>query len=178
MCHGCSSIGCSEPRWQASPRPSGWLRFGCSTLHRSRRQNSSGSFGMRQPNRQTALERLGESRNLWIGPLQVEGAAESVHSISLVPWRTGTGKLAKWSGLSEDGQAEDTPVPVLVLDPEADKNGNYSKLEVRWKVRPENLEKGAVQYRVSVLTDLDEELTSREIPHSSKKEENCRFQQR
>ena len=125
--------------------------------------------------RQTALERLGESRNLWIGPLQVEGAAESVHSISLVPWRTGTGKLAKWSGLSEDAQAEDTPIPVLVLDPEADKNGNYSKLEVRWKVRPENLEKGAVQYRVSVLTDLDEELTSREISHSSKKEENCRF---
>jgi hypothetical protein len=125
--------------------------------------------------RQSALERLGQSQNLWVGPLQVEGAAESIHSISLVPWRTGTGKLAKWSGLSEEGQAEDTPVPVLVLDPEADKNGNYSKLEVRWKVRPENLEKGAAQYRVAVLTDLDEELTSREVSHSAKKEENCRF---
>ena len=65
--------------------------------------------------------------------------------------------------------------PVLILKPDADKTGDYSKLEVRWKARPENLEKGAVEYRVVIVTDMDEELASREVPHSGKKEEKCRF---
>ena len=48
--------------------------------------------------------------------------------------------------------------PVLILNPDADRSGDYSKLEVRWKGAPENLEKGAVEYRVVIATDMDEEL--------------------
>jgi hypothetical protein len=125
--------------------------------------------------RQTALERLAERKDLWVGPLQVESSADRIQSITLVPWQTRNAKIAKWSGLIEDAQSDEPRVPVLVLDPDADNTGNYSKLEVRWKARPENLEKGAVEYRVAVMTDLDEELTSREVSHSGKKEEKCRF---
>ncbi len=125
--------------------------------------------------RQTALEKLAERKNLWIGPLQVEAAADKIQSITLVPWQTRNDKIAKWSGLIEDVQSDEPRVPVLVLDPDADNTGNYSKLEIRWKARPDNLEKGAVEYRVAVMTDLDEELTSREVSHSGKKEEKCRF---
>src|SRR5439155_17708727 len=53
--------------------------------------------------------------------------------------------------------------------------GDYSKLEVRWKARPDNLAEGAVEYRVVIMTDMDEELASREIPHTAKKEEKCHF---
>ena len=72
------------------------------------------------------------------------------------------GKLAKWSGLIERGDADDPPV--LILNPDADRTGNYSKLEVRWKVRPDNLEKRAVEYHVAILTDMDEELGRRMFP--------------
>lgn len=122
---------------------------------------------------QTALEQLRDHPDLHIGRLQVELAADSIKSIELIPWCLNTGKLAKWSGLSE--QAEEGNPPELVLDPDADKTGNYSKLEVRWKARPENLLKDAVNYRVAIVTDMDEEIASREISHSAKKEERCRF---
>src|ERR1019366_3301875 len=64
---------------------------------------------------------------------------------------------------------------LLILSGNAEKTGDYSKLEVKWKVRPENLEKGAAEYRVVILTDMDEELASREVVHAGKREEKCRF---
>jgi len=90
-----------------------------------------------------------------------------------VPWRTNAGRIAKWSGLIDGADIGDPPV--LVLNPDADRTGDYSKLEVRWKVLPDNLAKGAVEYRVAIVTDMGEELASREIPHGGKKEEKCRF---
>jgi hypothetical protein len=41
--------------------------------------------------------------------------------------------------------------------------------------RPAHLEKGGVQYQVRIVTDMDDELASREVPHSATKEEKCRF---
>lgn len=120
----------------------------------------------------TSLEELAEKPNLWVNALKLEGAAQAIQGIELVPWQTRQGKLAKWSGLTDEG--EDEP-PVLVLDPKADANGNYSHLEVRWRTRPDNLERDAVQYQVSIVSDMDEELASREVPHTAKKEEKCRF---
>src|SRR5260370_13189076 len=81
--------------------------------------------------------------------------------------------MAKWSGVVQEGEA-DAP-PVLILQRDADRTGDYSKLEVKWKARPENLEKGAVDYRVRIVTDMEEELALREVTHSGKKEEKCRF---
>lgn len=120
-----------------------------------------------------ALSELIDKRHLWVNSLRVEGAAQTIQSLDLLSWRTNTGKVAKWSGLVEEGDG-DSP-PLLILKSDADKTGDYSKLEVKWKTRPENLEKGAVEYRVAVVTDMEEELASREIPHAGKKEEKCRF---
>jgi DNA phosphorothioation-dependent restriction protein DptH len=120
-----------------------------------------------------ALAELADKTHLWVNSLRIEGAAQTIQSIELVPWRTNTGRIAKWSGLI-DG-ADDGDPPVLVLNPDADKTGDYSKLELRWRARPDNLAKGAVEYRAVIVTDMDEELASREVPHASKKEEKCRF---
>jgi DNA phosphorothioation-dependent restriction protein DptH len=120
-----------------------------------------------------ALEPLADKPDLWVNALNLEGGLLTIQSVELVPWRTTTGKLAKWSGLTEEGGPEDPPV--LVLNPDADKTGDYSKLEVRWRSRPVNLEEGAVTYHVAILTDLDEEITSRDVSHSGKKDEKCRF---
>jgi len=120
-----------------------------------------------------ALAELTEKRHLWVNALRIEGAAQEIQAIELSSWRTRTGKVAKWSGLIDEGDA-DTP-PVLVLEPDAEQTGHYSKLEVRWKARPDNLEKDAVQYRVAIITDREEELTFRDVSHSAKKEEKCRF---
>lgn len=120
----------------------------------------------------TSLEDVASSQHLWVNELKLEGAAHVLQEIELVPWRTRQGKLAKWSGLIEE--TEDTP-PVLILDPKADANGNYAKLEIRWNTRPDNLQKDAVQYQVKIVTDMDEELASRDVSHSAKKDEKCRF---
>ncbi|MGQ4809407.1 hypothetical protein NKDENANG_02824 [Candidatus Entotheonellaceae bacterium PAL068K] len=120
-----------------------------------------------------ALAELANKEHLWVNALRLEGATQSIESIELSPWRTNTGKIAKWSGLV-DGGDDDAP-PVLILKPEGERTGDYSKLEVKWKARPGNLEKGAVQYRAVIVTDMDEELASRELTHSAKREEKCRF---
>ena len=119
-----------------------------------------------------ALAELADKVHLWINALQVEGATQVIQNIELASWRTNTGRIAKWSGLVED--APEDP-PVLTLKPDAEKTGDYSKLEVKWKARPDNLDKGAVVYRVAIFTDMEEELASREIQHSAKNEEKCRF---
>lgn len=120
-----------------------------------------------------SLAELADKRDLWVNNLRVESAGQTLQDIELLPWRTNTGRIAKWSGLIEDGDL-DAP-PVLVLKSDADRTGDYSKLEVKWKARPDNLEKGAVEYRVAVVTDMEEELAARELTHSAKKEEKCRF---
>lgn len=120
----------------------------------------------------TSLGYLDASRHLWVNELKLEGAARAVQEIELVPWRTRQGRLAKWSGLIEESEGDP---PVLILDPKADANGNYAKLEIRWTTHPHNLQKDAVQYQVKIVTDMDEELASRDVSHSAKKEEKCRF---
>ena len=121
----------------------------------------------------SALAELADKKHLWVNALRIESGAHFIQSIELSSWRTNTNKIAKWSGLVEEEESDD--LPVLILKPDADKTGDYSKLEVRWKARPENLEKGAVEYRVVIVTDMDEELASREVTHSGKREEKCRF---
>ena len=120
-----------------------------------------------------ALAELADKPHLWVNVLQIESAAEVIQGIELVPWRTNPGRIAKWSGLTE-ADGPDEP-PVLILKADANKTGDYSKLVLRWKARPDNLAKGAVVYRVAIVTDMDEELVYREVPHTSKREEKCYF---
>ena len=120
-----------------------------------------------------ALTELVDKKHLWVNALRIEGAAGVLQSIALSSWRTNTGGIARWSGLIKEDEAHEPPV--LILRSDADKTGDYSRFEVRWKARPENLAKDAVEYRVAIVTEMDEELASREISHSEKKEQKCRF---
>ena len=120
----------------------------------------------------SALHGLANKEHLWIGALRIENT-QDIQSIELASWRNRNGKIAKWSGLVEE--FEDAP-PVLILKPEAEQSGDYSKLEIKWKVNPDNLDKNAVDYHVSVLTgNMEEELAVREVSHSARREERCRF---
>lgn len=120
-----------------------------------------------------ALSDLADKSCLWVNALQLEGTAQDIQGIELILWRNNTGRIAKWSGLVEEG-GPDKP-PVLVLNPDAEKTGDYSKLEVKWQTRPENLEKDTVEYRVAVVTDMGEELAYKEVSHSAKNEQRCKF---
>ena len=119
----------------------------------------------------SALGKLADKEHLWIGPLQIENAHD-IQAIELVSWRNRNGTIAKWSGLIEDADAKP---PVLILKPEATSSADYSKLEIRWKAQPGNLEKNTVEYRVAVVAGADEELATCNVNHSAKREEKCRF---
>ena len=121
-----------------------------------------------------ALGELANKEHLWVGALRTERPADSIRGITLTSWRNRNGTIARWSGLIEEGGAEDPPA--LVLRPDAERSGRDSTLEVRWRADPANMEKNATEYRVIVRTDQDEELTSKMIPHSARKGgEKCRF---
>ncbi len=122
---------------------------------------------------QQSLSELESTPELWVNALKMEAAAQQVEGIELITWRNRNGGVKKPSGLIEDGDPDDPPV--LILDPNADQNGNYSKLEISWNARPDNLEKDSVDYQVAIVTDMDEELTSRTTSHTAKKDEKCRF---
>jgi hypothetical protein len=119
-----------------------------------------------------SLRILADKPQLWINALKLQSGSDQIKSMELVPWWGRQGKLTAWSGLVE--QDEESP-PALILDPKAAENGNYSKLEVRWKVQPDAVEKGAVHYRVCVTTGLRDELAVREVVHTGRKEEKCAF---
>jgi DNA phosphorothioation-dependent restriction protein DptH len=120
----------------------------------------------------SALAELSEKPHLWVNALPIEEQGETILNVELVSWRTNSGRIAKWSGLVDGDQDE---APALVLNPEASRTREYSKLEVRWKSRPDNLAKGAAEYHVAILTDMDEELASLEVAHTDRKEQKCRF---
>ncbi|HQH74658.1 MAG TPA: hypothetical protein PK360_21455, partial [bacterium] len=91
-----------------------------------------------------ALAGLADKPSLWINALRVESSAGTIQGLEIVSWRSNTGKILRWSGLT-DPQDPEAP-PEFVMKPDAETAGDYSKLEVRWKVRPENLAKGAAEY--------------------------------
>ena len=127
----------------------------------------------------SALAELADKQQLWVGALQIE-SAHDIQDIELVSWRNRNGSIAKWSGLIEEpdtlfGEGADAKPPVLILNPEVTSAADYSNLEIRWKARPGNLLKNAVDYRVAVVAGADEELAVRDVSHSAKREEKCRF---
>ena len=123
-----------------------------------------------KPSLLSALAELSAKENLWVNALPIEQAT-CIQRIELMPWRTRAGKIAKWSGLTD----RDANPPELILKPDVERAADYSKLEVRWKAQPANLEKDAATYRVVITTDMDEELATQEIVHSGRREEKCRF---
>ena len=121
----------------------------------------------------TALNSLAQMEHLWVGSIRTKGSAESVQAIELMPWRTSKGKILRWTGLFERNLEE---TPAFILDPNAEADGSSSTLEIRWKAKPNDLDKNAEEYRVSILTDKDEELAVQDVLHSARKGgEKCRF---
>ena len=119
-----------------------------------------------------ALAGLADKKHLWVNELHREVNSQSIQEIQLSPWRTSTGRVVKWSGLTSEVTEEP---PVLVINPEPEKGGDYRNLEVRWKSRPQNLEKDAVKYIVEVLADTGEELSFQEVSHSARANERAQF---
>ena len=118
-----------------------------------------------------ALQALADRPHLWVGSLPLH-PSDDIQAIELTSWRNRNGKIAPWSGLEEPPEAG---APELVLKPDPQSAKEYSNLEVRWKARPDDLEKNAVDYRVAILTDQDEELAARDVRHSARQQEKCRF---
>lgn len=120
----------------------------------------------------SALLQLIDREHLWINALQTEGAAEEILSIDLVPWLTKTGKVNKWSGLTE----REDDVPALTVNLDAENSTQYTKLEVRWKARPGHLAKGSAEYSIAVVTSRSEvEIASRTQMHAAKAVQKCIF---
>ena len=119
-----------------------------------------------------SFELLGEKDSIWVNSLKMESDGEEIQRIEIVPWFGRNNNLLAWSGLKQESSDS---LPVLLIDPDAGDNGNYSQIEVRWKAFPDTLERNSVHYQVTMITDMDEELVSAEIPHSARQTEKCRF---
>jgi len=122
---------------------------------------------------QQALEDLSVKKNLWIHYLNITWNADTLQAIRLTPWRANTGRILKWSGLTEAANSSDPPEFVIKSD--ASQKREYSKFEVRWKTEPTILEKYTIAYNVSVVSDLEEELANQDIVHNGKEEQKCVF---
>ena len=111
-----------------------------------------------------ALKELETQEHLWINALATERVAKSLLGIDLDPWRGKTGKILKWSGLTDRGDE----VPRLVLPQHLEGvTLDAAKIEVRWKARPSHLPKGSVDYRVEILTTTSrDQVAARELTHA------------
>ncbi len=83
--------------------------------------------------------------------------SQQLRKVKIRSWRNSRGTVGKWSGL-EDGNP-----PQFLLSTD-----KVSRLEVRFETEPQELPKGCVEYRVSVMAG-DDELAYRDISHSVRK---------
>ena len=121
-----------------------------------------------------ALQLLGKKEHLWVNALKTERVATDLLGIDLLPWRGKTGKLLKWSGLAD--RSEDVPQLILPRGDQVDHPTSRARTEVRWKARPGHLPKGAVDYRVEVLTvGTDTQLVAQELTHARKAQQKAIF---
>ena len=121
-----------------------------------------------------ALQLLGDKEHLWVNALKTERVATELLGIDLLAWRGKTGKILKWSGLAD--RADDVPQLILPRRDQDDHPSSRARTEVRWKARPGHLPKGAVDYRVEVLTSgTDTQLAAQELTHTSKAQQKAIF---
>lgn len=110
----------------------------------------------RRPMTEVISQIVGNSK-LWLGEIQPEFLSQQLRKVKLRTWRSKQGKVGKWSGM-----VHGTP-PQFLLS-----NDKVSKLEVRFETEPEQLPKGSVEYRVSVVSGEDE-LAYRDVSHAVRK---------
>ncbi|WP_145095303.1 ATP-binding protein [Rosistilla carotiformis] len=115
---------------------------------------------IREASRRPLAEVIGEvvsNATLWLGEIEPEFLSQQLRKVKIRTWRSKQGKIGKWSGL-----VDGTP-PEFLLS-----NDKVSKLEVRFETEPEQLPKGSVEYRVSVVSGEDE-LAYRDVSHAVRK---------
>lgn len=121
-----------------------------------------------------ALQQLGNKDHLWVNALNTDRVAAELLGIDLVEWRGKAGKILKWSGLAD--RANGVPQLILPRSDESDHLGSSARIEVRWKARPSHLPKGAVDYRVEVLTTgTGTQLAVQEPTHTGKAQQKAIF---
>ncbi|MHC2068133.1 ATP-binding protein [Bremerella sp. T1] len=123
-------------------------------------QNTSLQQAVRAASRRpisTVIQDVVNDTTLWLGEIKPEFLSQQLRRVNLRTWRSKQGRIAKWSGL-----VDGTP-PEFLLSSE-----KTSKLEVRFETEPEQLPKGSVEYRVSVVSGEDE-LAYRDISHGVRK---------
>jgi len=103
------------------------------------------------------LEDIIGQPQLWINEIQPGFLSQQLQRVKLRDWRDRKGSISKWSGLT-DGNP-----PQFLLSSE-----RVAKLEVRFETEPEQLPKGSVEYRISVISGEDE-LAYRHVSHVVKK---------
>lgn len=120
-----------------------------------------------------ALARVEGMTEFWLNRLPHSLFDEqALQAIEWVPWRGKTGKPQAWSGLLEndDNRLE------LRLNPNADNHKERARMEVRWKVEPDTLAKGAVDYVVEVRAGQDI-LAEKDVSHTGKSPQKVVFTQ-
>ncbi|CAK0764334.1 DNA phosphorothioation-dependent restriction protein DptH [Gammaproteobacteria bacterium] len=107
-------------------------------------------------------------QKFWIHRIHPRFGQNFPNKIEFVSWRAKNQAPLKWSGLvlgTPDG--DDTKPPLeWRIDPESEKDS--PRLTVKWKVEPKDLQKGAAQYLVRILSGgRQEALSEKAISHSS-----------
>ena len=108
------------------------------------------------------LAQVAQDEKLWLGHLRPAFLTNKLVGIDLTPWRPAHGGVFKWSGLTQSNEDE---LPHFVIDSTNPK----CRLDVRWRVRPDHLPKGAATFEVRVLAG-EEVLASGQFEHSGKSE--------
>lgn len=119
-----------------------------------------------------SLEEATRAESLWLGEMKPGFLTHTLQKIEIVPWRSATDRLLKWSGLilPEASADEAEPKPRFILDKENPK----CALEVRWRIWPEDLPAGAASFDVKMLCG-DQEIASRTVEHRGKAEAKAVF---
>ena len=106
-----------------------------------------------------ALESVTTNDVLWLGSLAPAFMDGTLEKIQLVPWRPPGRKLHKWSGLTEEGAAdnEDASLPQFRVNDEC-------ALTIKWKVLPDDLPPGAATFEARMLAG-DEVIATEEVVH-------------
>ena len=116
------------------------------------------------------LNRLDDKPQFWLHAIEPGFASQVLQQIELITWRGKAGRVAAWSGLIH----RDDELPLLLINNDAANARDATKLEVRWKTQPEDLPKGAVEYRVTVLS-ADEELAAATVTQTDRSPQKVRF---
>ena len=106
---------------------------------------------------------------LWLNAIKTGFLSEQLQKINLKSWRLGSGKVAKWSGLS-DGD----PLPRFQRESGDIPTAKQPKIEIRFETLPIDLPKNSIEYRISVRSG-DEELAYREVSHQDKRVQAVRL---